>query len=552
MHVLKRIGRGMFEVWMNLQVELHGSYSISRLRLLSKYSNSTSVFRASLFVAMAPFPTLIILTLIDCIPLAPTDEGYRANYLFWGRNYLTISLMTRAILEQLHLTVPSLNFTVMRTLSISTIPSAGAVAFMLAMASLIGFPLPFTLVVGIPVWYVGLVISFGIFFGAKLRDERAVRKELLNYIVIIACQVVLTFIYPAYLYGFRSVSSTAQTFYVLLLPIVKIATKNWISFFLGTNDDLKPQVVILNIEVFNALYVASSMQNATSISTTMALTLVDFLLAWISIKDVNHFLSDITALLDKIPSDHPLKLANFMEVALKMLEEDEELRADIALRVFSVRSRPPNIGSKTPKIRAAEPTFEEVETNVKSSNRIFPTAAIFAKSPQTSLVTVAAIAPAKPQTCKPLRKIFTAEQRMEYVHRTAQVLFTTEFIILIEFTEVIIPFIYSTYTIAMFQLPNRVFYPQIRVLDQMTLAKMIGNIAIYGLMELLSFIAMSVLLWKKLGISTLHQLAFVLDRERRMVQSNLFLWICYTIQNSLDHNGADFSWQFAWLQDKTR
>ncbi|KAG6946740.1 hypothetical protein JG688_00015873 [Phytophthora aleatoria] len=210
--------------------------------------------------------------------------------------------MTRAILEQLHLTVPGLDFTFLRTVCISALPSAGAVAFMLAMTSLIGFPLPFTLVVGIPVWFVGLM--------------------LLNYIVVIACQVVLTFIYPAYLYGFRSVSSTTQTFYVLLLPIVKIATKNRISFFLGTKDDLKPQVVILNIEVFNALYVASSMQNATSISTTMALTFVDFLLAWISIKDVNYFLTDITVLLEKIPSDHPLKTANFMEVALKMLEED--------------------------------------------------------------------------------------------------------------------------------------------------------------------------------------------------------------------------------------
>ncbi|KAG1701567.1 hypothetical protein DVH05_010868 [Phytophthora capsici] len=440
MHVLKRAGSRMFQVWVNLQVELHGSYSISRIRLLSEYSNSTSAFRATLFGLLAPFPCLILLTLIDCVPLAPTEQGYQANYLFWGRNYLTISLMTRAILEQVHLTVPSLDLTFLRTLSISTLPSAGAVAFMLAMTSFIGFPLPFTLVVGIPVWFLGLVISFGIFFGAKLRDERPLRKELLNYIVVIACQVVLTFIYPAYLYGFRSVSSTAQTFYVLLLPIIKIATKNWISFFLGTKDDLKPQVVILNIEVFNALYVASSMQNATSISTTMALTLVDFVLAWISINDVNHFLSDITALLDKIPSNHPLKTANFMDVALKMLDEDEELRADISLRVFSVHT--PKIDKKPPKVRAA-PKFQEIERSFQFSNRILPALAIFAKSPQSSFVTTDAVAPDKPQTAKAFRKIFTTQERVHYVHRTAQVLFTTEFIILIEFTEVIIPLIYS-------------------------------------------------------------------------------------------------------------
>ncbi|KAK1930999.1 hypothetical protein P3T76_013588 [Phytophthora citrophthora] len=371
---------------------------------------------------------------------------------------------------------------------------------------------------------------------SKLREERALRKELLSYIVIIACQVVLTFIYPLYLYGFRSVSSTAQTFYVLLLPIIKIATKNWISFFLGTKDDLKPQVVILNIEVFNALYVASSMQNATSVSTTMALTLVDFLLAWISIKDVNHFLSDITALLDEIPPEHPLKPANFMDVALKMLDEDEELRADVALRVFAVHARLSTFDNKTPKVRTT-PMLQEIEASFNSSNRVFPT---LAKSPQASFVTAEAIAPAEPQTCKPFRRIFTTQQRMHYVHRTAQVLFTTEFIILIEFTEVIIPFIYSE-LVLLVHLPNRVFYPQIRELDEVKLAKMLGNIAFYGLMELLSFIAMSVLLYKKLRISTLHQLAFVLDRERRMVQSNLFLWICYTIQNSLDHNGKQLT-----------
>ncbi|KAJ8578166.1 hypothetical protein ON010_g1037 [Phytophthora cinnamomi] len=351
--------------------------------------------------------------------------------------------MTRAILEQLHLTVPSLEFTTLRTFSISAIPSAGAVAFMLRMTSLLGFPLPFTLVVGIPVWFVGLVICFGIFFGEKLRREAALRKELLSYIVVIACQVVLTFIYPAYLYGFRSISSTAQTFYVLLLPIIKIATKNWISFFLGAKDDLKPQVVILNIEVFNALYVASSMQNATSITTTLALMLVDFVLAWISIKDVNHFLSDITSLLLKIPTDHPLKSANFVEIALQMLDEDAQLKRDVSLRYFSVRSHNPDAASGRGVKVHLDPTSEEVETTFKSTRQMFPTIAILAKYPSTPFLKTAAVAPTKPQISKPLRAIFTTKQRMEYVQRTAQVLFTTEFIVLIEFTEVIIPFIYS-------------------------------------------------------------------------------------------------------------
>ncbi|KAF1782931.1 hypothetical protein GQ600_6564 [Phytophthora cactorum] len=194
-----------------------------------------------------------------------------------------------------------------------------------------------------------------------------------------------------------------------------------------------------------------------------------------------------------------------MEVALKMLEEDAQLRADSSLRLFSVCSHhPPGTGSKP----------QEFEVLIRSPHQV--------------------------GNLQALSNTLQHKGTMEYVQRSAQVLFTTEFIILIEFTEVIIPFIYSELLRTMFQLPNRVFYPQIRQLDRNTLAQMIGNIAIYGLMELVSFVAMSVLLKRKLGISTLHQLAFVLDRERRMVQSNLFLWICYTIQNSLDHNGTRF------------
>ncbi|KAE8904009.1 hypothetical protein PF010_g32229 [Phytophthora fragariae] len=36
-----------------------------------------------------------------------------------------------------------------------------------------------------------------------------------------------------------------------------------------------------------------------------------------------------------------------------------------------------------------------------------------------------------------------------------------------------------------------------------------------------------------------------------MVQTNLFLSIFYPVQNSLQHNGADFSMSFRWLKDKS-
>lgn len=97
---------------------------------------------------------------IECAPMAPPTAGSRANALFWGRDYLAIALMTRAIVEQFRVCVPGLKITTRQTIAIPVIASAGATAFMILMASLIGFPLPFALVIGIPVWLVVLAVSF--------------------------------------------------------------------------------------------------------------------------------------------------------------------------------------------------------------------------------------------------------------------------------------------------------------------------------------------------------------------------------------------------------
>ncbi|KAF1791709.1 hypothetical protein GQ600_25848 [Phytophthora cactorum] len=123
----------------------------------------------------------------------------------------------------------------------------------------------------------------------------------------------------------------------------------------------------------------------------------------------------------------------------------------------------------------------------------------------------------------------------------------------------------------MFYLPNHHYYPQLQSFDDTGLASSLGNVVTFGFIELSSLLVIGYLIQRMLRISILHLLVFVLDRSWRMVQSNLFLWICYTIQNSLEHNGtwpntadqvairtnicecsgADFSFAFSWLRAST-
>ncbi|GAB9477265.1 hypothetical protein Gpo141_00014329, partial [Globisporangium polare] len=68
-----------------------------------------------------------------------------------------------------------------------------------------------------------------------------------------------------------------------------------------------------------------------------------------------------------------------------------------------------------------------------------------------------------------------------------------------------------------------------------------------ALLEVLSFALLSLVLGKKLQVSSIHQLAFVLETQWQLVQSKLIVWVVFSVTTSLDHFGADHSFQFRWL-----
>ncbi|KAG6949185.1 hypothetical protein JG688_00014740 [Phytophthora aleatoria] len=317
--------------------------------------------------------------------------------------------MTRVILEQFRISVPGLHIGSVQVLLMPVISSGGAVAFMLAMSSVIGFPLPFTLVVGILVWFVVLV--------------------LLRSIVVLICQVLLTFVYPAYLYGFISIEPANQKFYVMLLPIIKIIAKNWISYCLGNKFDLLPQIMIFNVDVFNALYVSSSMQASQSIMTVVQMVALDAVLAWVSISDIQHFMKTIFVLRRKIPAKHQLKNASFIEIAIQIIDEDPEARERLALRKYSLaHAVRRSIGTST--ILVGGPLATETNERSSTSRRVLPAdppdlseavATATARNPSLKLVNAQ----------KSLDKIFSEKERQRFLQYSARVLFTTEFIILV-------------------------------------------------------------------------------------------------------------------------
>ncbi|TMW61632.1 hypothetical protein Poli38472_010695 [Pythium oligandrum] len=59
---------------------------------------------------------------------------------------------------------------------------------------------------------------------------------------------------------------------------------------------------------------------------------------------------------------------------------------------------------------------------------------------------------------------------------------------------------------------------------------------------------MSLMLWSRLRVSVMHQLAFILEEQWAVVQFYFIMWVVYAVHASLEHLGVDYSFKFEWLK----
>ncbi|KAF1793666.1 hypothetical protein GQ600_25703 [Phytophthora cactorum] len=265
--------------------------------------------------------------------------------------------------------------------------------------------------------------------------------------MVFMCQVALTFIYPLYIFGFTSLSGIRQLFYVLLLPVIKSVSRNWISYTLAGQDDIKPEVVIFNVEVFNALYVSSAVQNSSSLGTTVALMLIDVLHFWFSMRGTIGVLKKVKELMAKIPPHHPVAKENFVDPintltlkpdqAYKNSSEDASLRAPTRAEILSVA----RVGSRY---------VGTLKRLVQKATKVFPTTSL--QQPNTVKIASGPGMDFKKSVtpCLGLETIFSCQEREAFINTTTHVLYITEYLVLVEYTEAVLPMVYGTHYMLLF------------------------------------------------------------------------------------------------------
>ncbi|TMW59294.1 hypothetical protein Poli38472_004363 [Pythium oligandrum] len=454
---------------------------------MQDYSRRQGRVHVALVCVLTLLPALTILTLLDIVPLASVKEDSNRNYIFWIRLVLAVALMVAGVVQHFCWCLPGLAVRRTDLIAIGIFGSGTGALFCWALSQAIGFPVPFTMVIQSALTIPTIVLSLRMIWRRALRSNLALQKELRARLFVFAGQCCMTYTYALFFFAFTSLNSFGQSVFTFALPLIKFGLKNYMSRALRQSYDVKPAFIVFNVDLFSSLYVVSCLQASQSSINTVLIMFVDILQIAISIWDIHFVLREIDSLLP--PGLHRQSL-------------------------FDLHAK---VSAKSGAKPAAVPRADG------PSRDLIPTQTLESVAPVSSALT---------RALDPNRK---SNKRL--ARAIARVLFIAEFVLLIEFTEVMVPIIYGLYLGAMSNLPNRAHYPNLANLDDHQLRKSISRVVINAFFELSSFIGTTWIIRRQLKLSTTHIVAFVLESQASLVQASLVLWILYIIQQSLVHSG---------------
>ncbi|KAE9330317.1 hypothetical protein PR003_g15330 [Phytophthora rubi] len=477
---------------------MHGQHSTQRVLELTKYANETSWLRVITILLVTPLPCLVVTVLVDILPLADPSEGLEGNKMY------------------------------LRTIRNTVFISGLCVGVYYGLATAIGFPLPFMLMTLTPIWTSFVAISLAVGWKKKLKETPGAGKMLVNSIKLWMCEALLVFTYPVYYYIFSTLSRKGKTAFALLLPVIKLVMKNIIARSVVHLIDEMPEVVVFNAEVFNALFVSYCMQNSPSVWITLEMMVFDALMMAFSLRGAGNSRRSLKELERRI--DHERSWGSFRD------------RANSSTRRSSTRL--------TTLDRASMLLHHNFKPEVAPASGFVSPAA--AKSSGTAVKSFRSIVPMTSKQLFGRVGVHPATNTddnspIRYTRKVQQLVYAAEFLLLLNYVEVIIPLVYSIYLYVMYQLPNRDYYAQLHGVDPQQLTLTLKGVLLYGSLQLVSLLVLFFVLQCSLGLSPIHQLAFVLEKQNSGVQVKLIFWVYYNVQASLQHSGYDYSFKFAWL-----
>jgi hypothetical protein len=437
----------LIRLWESAQVELHGKYSTARVVELSEYASGTSWAHAIAVLLVTPLPCLLVTVLVDVWPLDGPSDGVAANKWFFVRYYLTTGVLTFICIHQFRISMPVLSYPIGRALMHSFWIPGACIGITYGLVLVIGFPLPFTLISLTPAWIALISVSLVFEWMKKIKETPGAAEIMKNVLKVWLCQCALEFVYPPYYYVFTTLSDRGQLGFALLLPLIKLSMRNIFAQTVVHLSDEMSEVVVFNVEVFNALFVSYCMQNSPSVWATLELMLVDIAMIILSVRDMENTRHGLKALEQRIDKEKSwssycgaMGYADLGGRVPTTLERTRILLEEGAKRteLHPVQSRQ-EVLQKVPLEwkKKATKSFAVVPANI---GHVLEDASKH-RHPTPSLLS-AKVLPVVSAAGNVLIKKTT---KLRYTRKVRKLLYMAEFLLLLNYIEVVIPLVFCKY-----------------------------------------------------------------------------------------------------------
>lgn len=582
--------RGVERLGELAKVEMQGKISLGRVVAIARYTDRASTFRKAAVLLLSPAPSLVVTLLGELIPLAPPDVKHRSHWGYRARLWYTMFVFTYINIHQFShylqtLSAPELQLFV-RALAVTTL----TVACDYAVIDMFAFPVPFSLVTLSSIWVTAVLADMALFWGKAVYERFGEMKQVvINTFKIWVCQFTLIGIYPIYYFVYGLLGTPERVILMFLLPVMKLILRIWFGNSVTHLRDELPEVVVTNVDVFNALFMMYCMQITPSLMTTLGLMILDFTQSAVSLHDIRSILSSVNKLNEHInKAKGPLLLSRSCSYTPRA--------AAIISPAYKPATAP--LVKGIPRLRH---TFHQMEPQrALQGEKISPVssqpAANSAILPHSVvLVNVKMIGDGSRVQSTLRSTVNLAESR--FVLGVRQLLYVAEFLLLLNYVEFAIPVVYgklvtvlppckhdilhrpcirhlnmlvvATYLAVLYHLPTCIYFPQIASMTVEHLNSTLVNLYLYAGLEMLSLLLLHIILSRMFHLPGLAQLAFTLESQWIGVQSKLVFWVFYNAQTPLQHSGKmhlsmsslevsesldvknfagfDYSFKFAWL-----
>ncbi|KAE9033270.1 hypothetical protein PR002_g8763 [Phytophthora rubi] len=196
---------------------------------------------------------------VECVPLQDPNAGWQDNYGLWIRSAVICGVIAATMLVELKHLIEGVKVSVRQAVFVLLCVMVGDSALLMTAAAYLVFPIPFTSLVTVPpllaIVAVALRVSFGGDGFKKMLEHPA---QLYGFVLFVFAQALTLIVYPIYQVLFSaSVNTHFELSVMMLLPIVKMMTKNIVASSIYYMEDMLPESVIFTVDFFNAVYVAT-------------------------------------------------------------------------------------------------------------------------------------------------------------------------------------------------------------------------------------------------------------------------------------------------------